>query len=176
MNIKSYQKLLIPISMLIAAIALSAGVFFLCQPFLKAIEDAGKQEAVYVQEAKLVRDLLVSKNATDAVASRLISKEKIATVKDAINKKAAKNNVVLLTLRPPFVAPDEGGIFTRVLFDMKTTASLKKLGQLLMEIRNMPEGLVDVESLSLLPSKVGEDSVAAKITFVLFVAKKNEKK
>ena len=170
MNIKFDRKILFPVVMAGTGILLSVGTFLLCQPFLKVIENDSKQTAAYVQETILVRDLLTSKNVK-GIVNQLIAKEKIALVMDAVKRQAGQNNVPLTLLRPPFAARDEGDIFSRVLFDMQATASLKNLGEFLAAVRNMPEGLIDIESLRLLPKEGSSDLITATITFELLVAR-----
>ena len=175
MNIKLNKKVLIPIGIAVAAIFMIVGTFFLCQPFLKAIEEFDNQQAAYNQELILGWDL-VRTHDVSWVIGRLIAQGKVSSVIDAMNKSAARNNVLLTLLRPPFTARDEGRIFSRVLFDVQAAGSLKNLGQFLRDVRKMPQGLIDIESFHLLPDNADSGRVTAKITFVLFVAKNNVQK
>ncbi|MBF0122347.1 MAG: type 4a pilus biogenesis protein PilO [Candidatus Omnitrophica bacterium] len=175
MNIKVNLKPLIPVGVAGVAILLTLGTFILCQSFFKVIAATSKQEAAYVQEAKMARDLLATKKISK-IGISLIDQSKIASVLEALKKVAAKNKASLKTLRPPFTAKDEGVFFSKVLFDMRVSASLQNLGNFLTGVRNMPEGLIDVEALHLEPDKANANLVTAKITFVLFVARNYGKK
>ncbi len=175
MNIKFDKKIIFLVVLVAVVVLLSVGTFLLCQPLIKSIEESAKKEAIYIQETRVARDLLASKNVK-GVFPLLVAKEKVAVAMNAIKKLAAKNDVALKLARLPFTAKDNGGIFNRVLFDMSVVSPLKNLGQFLTEVRRMPEGLIDIETFHLFPHETTMGSVTAKITFVLFVAKNNGQK
>lgn len=170
-DIKVNKDALISVALFIAAGALAFGTFIQCRPMVKAIDEARFREAAYRKEIALVRDILKSKDMTDTLA-RLVAHKKVAAVMDAIKDVALKAEMPITIERPPVTAKDEGGVYRRVLYYMKSTAPLKKIGEFLVEVRKMPDGVIDLDSLRLLPDDETPGLVNVKMTFVVFAEKK----
>lgn len=173
MTIKFDKKLIFPAIIVGIGLFLSLLTYFLCQPLLKAIADTTRQEDYYTREISSANDLLGTKNVR-GLYRQLVPQDKVSFAMDAIKRQAAKNGVTLTLLRPAFAAAQDSALFSRVLFEMQASASLKGLGDFLAAVRNMPEGLVDIDSFNLVPDKETPRLGLAKITFVLFVARNND--
>ena len=175
MNIRFGRRKIIFLVVLAVLMLLGVGLFFVCQPLLKAMDQDRDQEKAYVQETSFVRGLLATRKTT-GLFTQLVPKDKVSAVMESINKLAEKDAVKLALVRPPFVDQDNGENFQRVLFDMQAAATLKDMGVFLTGVRNMPEGLLDIEGSQVLPDEGRADMVKAKITFVLLVARDNGQK
>ncbi len=175
MNIKFDKKTIFIAVGIGAVLIFISGLFFLCQPMIMEINAARVQEKVYAEEVVLAKELLARKNI-EGVVAQLIPQDKVSFVMDAIKEKAGKYNVQLMLVRPPFVGAATEDISGRVFFDMQATSSLKDLGAFMTAVRNMPEGLVGIETFRVLPDEASADVVNTKITFILLVAKDDRKK
>jgi hypothetical protein len=175
MNIRFDRQKIIFVAMVVVLGLLGFGLFLLCQPLLKAIDQDRAQEKTYVQETVFVKDLLATRR-TSGIVAQLIAQDKISLLMDTISKLAEKNAVGFKWLQPPQVGPDKGELFKRVLVDAQVSAALKDLGVFLTSVRDMPEGLIDLENVRVWPDEVNVNVTMAKITFVLLVAKDNGQK
>ncbi|MBF0331024.1 MAG: type 4a pilus biogenesis protein PilO [Candidatus Omnitrophica bacterium] len=147
----------------------------MCHPVLTTIGLSEQQEKTYAQENSFARNLIKAKN-TSGIIGQLVPKQNIPLVVEAVNKLAQKNDISLVLVQPPLVDQQTKEFFHRVRWEVQTGASLKDLGVFMTEVRNMPEGLVDIEALRVWPADDKEGGINAKITFLLFVAKDNGQK
>jgi hypothetical protein len=171
MKIKVNQDILISSFLVILAGFMITGTVFLCKPLVKAASDNRAREKFYVQEIAQARSFLDSKDTRDVI-SRLVPRNKVGGLAETLKQVALKSGVTLLVEKPPFTAKDDGQIYRKVLYYMKSTASLKHIGEFLANVRIMPDVVVDLDSLRLIPDEAKPGLVSAKMAFVVFAEKK----
>ncbi len=175
MNFKIDEKIVFYISSFAVILFLGFLAFFLCSPVIEANKEFYEQQNGYAQKNLFLRSLLSARSAGDA-RQRLFTKESLPLAKDVLARLAKENRVGIVTLRPYGVEKEKKEIYRRMPMGVETVSSFKDLGLFLTAVRNMPEGIIAVESLRVRPQGTSLEQVTAKMTFVLWVAKDNGQK
>ena len=175
MNMKVDKKVVMGVAGGTLLVLLGTGLYLLCRPMVIDMQVSREEQKKYAAELLVAKDVLAKKSASGVIA-QLTPKDNVSAVMKVIKEMAAKCNVKLKLVRPPFVGPVTEGVSGRVLIDMKAVSSLKDLGTFMTSVRNMSEGLVAIETFHVLPDEANAEVVNTKITFILLVAKDDRKK
>jgi hypothetical protein len=170
MHLKIDKKIILVVTGVAGVVFLGIVGYLLVMPLVQELASVREQKNLYSDESRIARELLLTRKV-QGVMGQLVSKDKVPEVMKALSRTAMKFDIQLVALRPSGLLNEEGDIYRTVRLDAEAFTSLKNLGLFLSAVRDMPDGIIDVEDLRVWPDDKDPARITAKFTFILFVAK-----
>jgi Tfp pilus assembly protein PilO len=141
---------------------------FLFLPLIKEINNVKNMTKENIGASNYVRSLLTKKN--ELLTAQLVSPDSVDDLVDKIHGIAQNHNIQINTETGLGKAKgNQGESYTKRPLSMDVSGSFKNLGLFLMEIRSMPDAVVDIDSMNVLNLVPDYSKVQVQITFVVFM-------
>jgi Tfp pilus assembly protein PilO len=145
-------------------------------PLMHSIEQARAKQAKDVSVVNFFKDLIAEKDKFTGM--KIIPQDKIDDVLDKIQGIAGKNKMELTI--GGLVEGDKQDKtdhpYARKIFSLQACGPFKNLGIFLTQLRNLPDAILDIESIHILSDKRDISNLQAQITFVILTTKDDENK
>jgi Tfp pilus assembly protein PilO len=143
---------------------------------MHGIEQARIRRAQDVSVVNFFKNLIVEKDKFTGM--RIISQDKIDDVLDKIQEIASANNMeVTIGASLEADTQDKGDHpYARKIFSLQASGHFKDMGVFLTALRDLPDAILDIESIHILSDKKDMADLQAQIIFVIFTTKDNENK
>jgi len=161
-----------PASVLVGLLILAIAALSVCLPIVGAISKAREEKEAYDRELTFAREILAPKNTVKASA-QLISTKKIVLAMDELTKLGKQHGLEIVSLKNAGVSNKKDDFYKGILFEVESSSSFKDLGMFLSSVKEMPDWIMDLDSLRISSDPADPSLVNAKITLTLFVSKDN---
>jgi Tfp pilus assembly protein PilO len=172
MAMKFSKDMVFPASVLAGFLILVIAALSICLPIVGAISKAKEEKQAYDQELTFAHEILASKY-TAKTSAQLVSTKQVVMVMDELTKLGKKHDLEIVSLKNAGVSNKKDGFYKGILFELESSSSFKDLGLFLSSVKEMPDWIMDLDSLKVTPDPADPSQVNAKITFTLFVSKDN---
>ena len=173
MDIRAMVKKHLSLLLIAVGVLVFILVCVVCFVLLKGIAEVQDQKAQYVQGTVVARSMLDAKRVA-VKRVPLTSAQEVASVLEALKALAAKHKLEVISIRADKPKVKENSVlYARIPLVLEVAAPFKDLGIFLSAVRDMPEGVLDVEEMVLRSENGKAQRVLARITLTLFAAKTN---
>jgi hypothetical protein len=172
MAVKIDKNMAFPATVLAVILLLVAVALSLCLPVLSAITKAKEEKLAYDQELTFAHTILSPKD-TVKTSVQLVSTKDIVLVMDELTKLGKKHGLEIVSLKNAGVSDKKDDFYKGILLEMETYSSFKDLGDFLASVKEMPDWIVDLDNLKIVPDLTDLSQVKASMTLTLFVSKDN---
>lgn len=166
-------KKYLPIMVLAGILLLSVVVVSLCMPLAKSIAKAKQQQKTLTQQITIAQYFLDTQGGPQGGNIHLTPPDKAEKAVDSLTSIAEKNEIELTFKEPSSQEQTQDGnqgAYTKKFFDVQATGSFKNLVLFLTAIRDMPDGILDLNKLDISSNGDYSSTITANISFVLLMA------
>jgi len=143
-------------------------------PLMIGIKQASVQRDKDLTVVHFFKDLIAHKDKFSRVT--IISQGKIDDALDKIQGLASKNNIEaeIGASVETDKQNNEASAYVRKIFTVQAGGSFKDLGLFLTAVRDMPDAVLDIETMHIISDKKNAAEVQAQIIFAILTAKDDE--
>lgn len=145
-------------------------------PLIHSLEQARLQRVKDVAVVHFFKNLIAEKDKFTGMP--IIPQDKIDDVLDKVQVMAGENNMaVTIDALVEGDKQDKGdNPYARKVFSLQAWGSIQNLGIFLTALRDLPDAILDIQSMHILSDKRDAANLQAQITCVVLTAKDNENK
>ena len=147
-------------------------------PLIKSINEAKIQQSVELDNLTFATNLLLKQNSLNK--SQLISQDKLDDLVDKVEDLGKKNQVEVVINNTNRTLNDldkkDVTLYAGKVLNINVSGAFKNLGSFLMDVRDMPDAILDINNVKLSRNPKDASVVQARINFVVFAAKNDEQK